>query len=90
MQDLWQVHNPILSIIFPKAFIELCAIKYEYCDCFFEYINFKGDLIKYKCLYCNKNYQHKFDENLKERLFNTYKISNHDKNKFCPYEYMDD
>ena len=35
-------------------------IKYKYC-CFLEYTNFKDDLIKYKCLFCNKNYQHKFD-----------------------------
>ena len=29
--------------------------------------------MKYKCLYCNKNYQQKFDEKLKERFLNTYK-----------------
>ena len=47
---------------------------------------------------CNKNYQHKFDEKLKEQLFNTYKFSINDNNKFTlllqrgvyPYEYMDD
>ena len=47
---------------------------------------------------CNKNYQQKFDEMLKERFFNTYTFSNHNNNKFillsrkgvCPYEYMDD
>ena len=47
---------------------------------------------------CKKNYQQKFDENLKERFFNTYKFSNHDNNKIIlllrknvyPYEYMDD
>ena len=47
-------------------------------------------------LCCNKNYQQKFDEKLKERFFNTYKFSNHDKNKFIllfgkgfyPYEYV--
>ena len=47
---------------------------------------------------CNKNYQHKFDEKLKERLFNIYKLSNHDNIKFIlllrkcvyPYEYMND
>ena len=48
--------------------------KCKYCDCFLEYTNFKDDLIEYKC--CNKNYQHKFDEKLKERFFNTYKLSN--------------
>ena len=44
-------------------------------------------------MYCNK-----FDENLKERFFHTYKFSNHDNNKFILlmrkgvylYEYMDD
>ena len=47
---------------------------------------------------CNKSYQWKFDEKLKERFFNTNKFSNHDNNKFIlllqkgffPYEYMDD
>ena len=47
---------------------------------------------------CNKSYQRKFDEKLKERYFNTYKISDHDNNKFILllrkvvyfYEYMDD
>ena len=65
--------------------------------------NFKDDLIEYKCLHCNKNYQHKFDEKLKERFFNAninfkYKCSNHGNNKFIlllrkrvySYEYTDD
>ena len=77
---------------------ETCRTKYSYCDCFLEYTNFKDDLIEYKCLRCNNNYQHKFDEKLKERYFNTYKCSNHDNNKLVlllrksvyPYEYMDD
>ena len=46
----------------------------------------------------NKDYQHKFDEKLKERFFDTYKFSNHDDKKFIlllqkgvyPYEHMDD
>ena len=49
-------------------------------------------------MHCNINYQHKFDEKLKERVFNTYKFSNDDNNKFIlllgkvvyPYEYIDD
>ena len=40
---------------------ETCGIKYKYCDCFLEYTNFKDDLIEYKCLCCNKNYQQKVD-----------------------------
>ena len=63
-----------------------------------EYINFKSDLIEYKCLCCNKNYQQNFNKELKERFFNTYIFSNHNNNKFIlllrkgiyPYEYMDD
>ena len=47
---------------------ETCRIKYKYCNSFLEYINIKDDLIEYKCLCCNKNYQHKFDEKLKKDL----------------------
>ena len=61
---------------------ETRGIKYNYCNCFLEYTNFQDDLIEYKCLCCNKNYQQKFDEKLKERFFHTYKLSNHDNNKF--------
>ena len=93
LQDLWQVHYQILLIIFLKEFIESNVnldtmiknlkhgIKYKYCDCFLEYMNFKDDSIEYKCLCCNKDYQHKFDEKLKEQFFNTYKFSNYDNNK---------
>ena len=31
---------------------ETCRMKYKYCDCFLEYINFKDDLIEYKYLSC--------------------------------------
>ena len=47
---------------------------------------------------CNKIYQRKINEKLKERFFNTYNFSNHDSSKFIllsrksvyAYEYMDD
>ena len=58
-QGLWQVLHQILLIIFLKEFIkvnvntdmmikksETCGIKYNYCDCFLEQINFKDDLIE--------------------------------------------
>ena len=48
---------------------ETCQIKYKYCDCFLEYSVFKDDLIEYKCLCCNKNYQQMFDRKLKEQIF---------------------
>ena len=41
------------------------GIKYKYCSCLLEYKYFKDNLMKYKCLCCNKNYQHEFDEKLK-------------------------
>ena len=77
---------------------ESCRTKYKDCKCFLEYTNFKNDLIEYKYLCCNKSFQHKFDEKLKEWFFNGYRFSNHDNNKFIlllrkgvyPYEYMDD
>ena len=56
---------------------KICGIKYKYCDCFLEYTNFKDDLIWYKCLRCNKSYQHGFDEKLKEQFLNVDKFSNH-------------
>ena len=68
------------------------------CDCFLEYESIKDNLIKYKCLSCNKNYSNKLDEELKIRFKNTFKFSNNDINKFilllrkgvyC-YEYMDE
>ena len=37
---------------------ETCRIKYKYCVCFLEHANFKGDLIEYKYLCCNKNYHY--------------------------------
>ena len=43
---------------------ETCGTKYKYCNCFVEYTNFKGDLMEYKCLVCNRNCQTKFDENI--------------------------
>ena len=69
-QDLCQDHYQILLIIFLKEFLELYVnsdtmiknvkhfqtygIRYKYCDCFFEYTNFKGNLIEYKCLCSSK------------------------------------
>ena len=74
---------------------ETYGIKCKYCDCFLEY---KNDLIEYKCLCCNKNYQNNFPEKLRDSFFNTYKFSKHGNNKFLLllrkgiyfYEYIDD
>ena len=47
---------------------------------------------------CSEKYQHEFDEKLKERFSNTYKLSKNDSNKIMlllqkgvyPYECMND
>ena len=47
---------------------ETCGIKYKDCECCLEYTSVKDDLIEYKCLFFNKNYKNKFDENLINKL----------------------
>ena len=91
VQDFWPTYYRILLIILLKDINmryeqddEKCdtgGMKYKDCDCCLEYINVKDDLIKYKCIYCNKNCQKMFNGNLKKQLFNTYKFSNRDINK---------
>ena len=78
-QDLWQsslsslvnnvsegIHRNKCKFEYEDKRYETCGIKCKYCDCFLEYINFKDDLIEYKCLCCNGSYQCKFAEKLKE------------------------
>ena len=36
---------------------ETCGIKYKYCECCLQCLSFRHDLIKYRCLCCNKSYQ---------------------------------
>ena len=77
---------------------EIHKIKRKGCDCFLESESVKNNLIKYKCLSCNKDYSNKPDEELKKRFKKTFKFSNNDINKFIlflikvvyPYEYMDE
>ena len=52
MQDLRQLHYQIL----------MTKIKCKDCDCFLEYESVKDNLIKCKCLSCNKDYSNKIDE----------------------------
>ena len=73
-------------------------IKSKDYGCFLEYENVKDNLIKYKCLSCNKEYSNKLNEELKKTFKNMFKFFNNDINKFIlllrkavyPYEYMDD
>ena len=70
-------------------------IKCKDYGCFLEYENVMGNLIKYDCLSCNKEYSNKLNEELKKKFKNTFKFSNNDINKFImllrkgvyPYEY---
>ena len=61
---------------------ETCGIKYNHWGSFFEYTNFKDELVACKCLSCNKRYLQKLDEKLKKGFFNTYTFSNHGNSKF--------
>ena len=56
-------------------------IKYKDCYCFLEYESVKDNLIKYKCLSCNKDFSNKLDEELDKKFKNTFKFSNNDINK---------
>ena len=72
-------------------------IKCKHCTCFLEYESVKDNLIKYRCLSCNKDYSYIIDEELKKRLKNTFKFSNNYINKLTLllrksvylYEYME-
>ena len=55
-------------------------VKCKDCDCFLEYETVKDDLIKYKCLPCNKDYSNEIGEQLKKGFKNTFKFSNNDIN----------
>ena len=82
MEDLWQAHYQVLSIIFTKEFIELNVntdMIIKKCETYG--IKYKH-LIDHKYLCCNKNCQQKFDEKWKQLFFNTYKFSKHDNTKF--------
>ena len=73
-------------------------IKCKDCDCLLAYESVKDDLVRWKCLPCNKDYWKKINEEFKKRFKNTFNFSNNDINKFIllirkgvyPYEYMDD
>ena len=86
-----------LSNIVDNLSERIHKIRRKDCDCFLKYESVKDNLIKYKCLSCNKDYSKKLDEKFKKR-FKTFKFSNNYINKFTlllrkgvyPYEYMDD
>ena len=52
--------------------VKLVKIHTKYPNCFFEYTNFKNDLIEYKCLCCKTNHQKRLGEKLKKRFIYIY------------------
>ena len=54
-------------------------IKCKGCDCFLEYESVMDNLMKYRCLSCNKEYSNKIDEELTIRFKNTFKNTYHEK-----------
>ena len=68
--------TPSLSNFVDNVTEGIHKIKYKDYDCFLEYENVKDNLMKYKCLSCNKDYS------LKKRFKNTFKFSNNAINKF--------
>ena len=60
--------------------------------------NILTDLIRYKCLSCNKYYLNKLDEELRKEFWNLFSFSNDHINKFIlllmkgvyPYEYTEE
>ena len=73
-------------------------IKCKDCDSFLKYESVNENLIKFKCLSCNKDYSNKLHKKLKKRFKNTFNFFNNNINKFIlslrkgtyPYEYIDD
>ena len=88
-----------LSNLFDNFTEGIHKIKCKDCGFFLEYEGVKDSLIKYKCLFCNKDYSNKLDEKLKKQFKNTFKFSDNDiNNKFIlwlrkgvyRHEYTDD
>ena len=74
MQDLSQP----LSNLVNNLTEGIHKIKCKDCDCFLEYESVEDNLLKYKCLSCNKYYLSKIDEELKQWFKNTFKFSNNE------------
>ena len=59
-----RIHKNKCKYQHDKKKLEAQGVKYKDCECCLEWANVEEDLIEYKCLCCNKNYQKTFDENL--------------------------
>ena len=61
-----------LSNLIDNLTVGIHKIKCKDCNYFLEYESFKDNLIKHKCLSCNKDYSNQLDEKLKKRFKNSY------------------
>ena len=67
------------------------------CKCYLGYMTMKDNLLMFKCLNCNKNYNKDFNKELIKRFANIYEFCNGDINKLLlllkkgvyPYKHMD-
>ena len=57
-------------------------IKCKDCNYFLEYESFKDNLIKHKCLSCNKDYSNKFDEKSKNLFKDSFTFCDSNINLF--------
>ena len=103
---MWKINNSLSATFMSTSLSNLVdnltevihKFKCKDCNCFLEYESVKDNLIKYKCLSCNKYNSNKIAEELKKRFKNTFKFSKNDINKFIlllrkvvyPNEYIDE
>ena len=81
MWNLLHIYHQLLLVISPKEFkygydnknCREFGIEYKYCEFCLQYIKVNEDLIEYKCFYCNKSYQNKFDDFKDFDKFDKYK-----------------
>ena len=57
-----------LSSLVDNLAEEIHKIKCKNCDCFLGFESVKDNLIKYKCLSCNRDYSNNLDEKLKKAI----------------------
>ena len=62
----------LLSYLVDNLAEGIHKIKCKDCDCFLEYESINDNLIRYKCLCCNKDYSNKLDEKLKKNDLRTH------------------
>ena len=86
-------NESVVTIFYKIKFIDCVKIVFVFLN-----MSVHNNLIKYKCLSCNKDYSNKLDEKLQKQFKNTFKFLDNDFNKFIlllrkgvySNEYMDE